>query len=223
MKTKILLGSIGAVVILVLASFTTVIGFQSSSSRQPENSPLFDYRTKKAIKATPETVLSNYVGRGSKFAVPLTPVNQKERIVIKFVESIIHMDDSSFDALVSDCVNHLVGDKKVKTSNIAEVISGLRSIRENPASFINQIADASKRDETNYEVRPQQYTMTGDWVPGCLLAMILYMVFVYPILVALVLISAYLDCLYSASTGCENCPCYRVPVSRLFSDLYLSN
>ena len=65
MKTKIILGSIGAVVILILVSFTNVVGIQSTTSRTVNQSPLFNIRTQKAINQESKPILiSHYLGKG---------------------------------------------------------------------------------------------------------------------------------------------------------------
>ena len=219
MKIKLLLGSIGAVIILILVSWTNVVGVQSQSSESVKNSPLFDYRTKKATKVTPDSYRCRYIGMENTFNIPLLAPDQKEQIVLTFIQNIVRMDESTFNKLITYCINRLVKDDKIKNSNIAEMLSDLQKIRKNPEYIFDQITNKSSAIERNDEIRPQQYTIDSDWKPGCLLSIIFYMIFIYPILVIFVYISALQDCFHSVGTNCEDCPCYRLQMNRYLYDL----
>ena len=67
MKKKILIGSIIAVVILVLVSFSSVVGYRSVNSDSKIESPLFRIRNEKG------EVSSNYLGKGEDITIPLGP------------------------------------------------------------------------------------------------------------------------------------------------------
>jgi hypothetical protein len=219
MNTKILVGSIGAVVILILVSFTTVVGVQSTPSGSMNISPLFEYRTKNAIKKTQDVFHSRYIGMGDGINIPLSGKDERVKLVLTFIENIIQMDENTFSTLLVYCINHLTKDSTFKNTNIAEIISGLRNLRKNPESILSQITNTSSGSNNNYEIRPQQYTVTGSWIPGCLLAAIFYMLFIYPIIVTFFLITAWRNCLQSIGTNCNNCPCYRVQVNKYLYDL----
>jgi hypothetical protein len=222
MNPKILLGSIGAVVILILVSFTNVVGIQSTTSDSVKNSPLFEYRTKKAIHETFTTCHYQYISMNNLLNIPLSTPDQRVQFVMRFVQIIVQMDETSFNTLIAYCVNHFNQNNKVKHTNIAEIITGLKTIRKNPEYIVHQIVTNSRAINNNYDVS-QQYTINGDWIPGCLLAAIFYMLFIYPVLLAVtsifIIISARNDCFYSIGTGCNACPCYRVQVNRYLYEL----
>ena len=72
MNKKILLGSIIAVVILVLVSFTGVVGYQSAkSSTIARASPLFSVRSKRAIDRESKDLTSDYIGKGEEVTIPI--------------------------------------------------------------------------------------------------------------------------------------------------------
>jgi hypothetical protein len=219
MNIKILVGSVGTVAILILVSFTSVVSVQSITPGRVNDSPLFEYRTTRAIKKTPDTMQCRYIGMGRTFFAPFSTPDNREQIVMKFIDCIVRMDDHTFDVLIMYCINHLTKDGKGKTINIAAMVSGLRNLRSNPESLIDQITNKMNTGAAKYEIRPQQYTLYGDWIPGCLLAAIFYMLFIYPIIVTFILISAWKDCFYSFGTGCDMCPCYRVQINKYFSGL----
>ena len=64
MNKKILLGSIIAAVILVLVSFTSVVGYSSVKSTSGKASPLFSIRTSRAIDEETKDFTCDYVGKG---------------------------------------------------------------------------------------------------------------------------------------------------------------
>ena len=61
MNNKILLGSIIAVIILVLVSFTGVVGYQTTSSAIAKASPLFTVRTQRATDKESKDIACGYI------------------------------------------------------------------------------------------------------------------------------------------------------------------
>ena len=65
MNKKILIGCIIAVVILILVSFTGVVGYQTTkSSDVARTSPLFSIRSTRAIDKESKDLTCDYVGKG---------------------------------------------------------------------------------------------------------------------------------------------------------------
>ena len=65
MKRKVLLGSVFAVAILILVSFTSVVGFQNMESDAEQLSPLFQIRTIKTLdEYSDQSLTRNYIGKG---------------------------------------------------------------------------------------------------------------------------------------------------------------
>jgi len=63
MNKKILIGSIGAVVIIILAGFTSVVGVNSATTYDEKISPLFNLRAEKALNdENKETIKTDYIG-----------------------------------------------------------------------------------------------------------------------------------------------------------------
>lgn len=224
MKTKILLGSIGASVILILVSFTNVVGIQSIPIDSVNISPLFEYRTKKAINETHTPYHYQYIGMKNRWNISLAAPDQKRRLVLTFIESIIQMDETTFNTLIAYCINNLNKNNKMDHANIAEIITGLKNIRKNPEYIINQIANKSYAMNNNYDI--QQYTIDASWIPGCLLVFIIDVIFfifvVYPIAIIFLFITAMKGCLNSIGTEVNCCPCYRVQLNRYLYDLDLN-
>ena len=85
MKNKILIGSIIAVTILILMSFTGVVGHQTTSSTIAKASPLFTVRSNRAIGEESKVIDCNYVSKGNKLSFP--NLNDRTISINKIVDS----------------------------------------------------------------------------------------------------------------------------------------
>ena len=71
MNKKILISSIIAVAILILVSFTGVVGYQTTqSSTMARASPLFAVRSSRAIDEESKDIVCDYIGKGNTFPIP---------------------------------------------------------------------------------------------------------------------------------------------------------
>jgi len=174
MNTKILIGSIGVVAILILVSFTNVVGVQSTTSDSISNSPLFNIRTQKAINQGSKTVLtSNYLGKGLN-ALPF-PLRDNNEGIQKVIERIRTMDDSTFKRFVSNAVNQIKHKDNLKDIDIIEFINGLHQLRESKQNiFIYKDVNDDKRTW----FRPNFYP-TSCWIPGCIILSIIILIWIF--------------------------------------------
>lgn len=82
MKKKIVILSIGAAVILILVSFTSVVGFQNNESDKKKMSPLYRIRTNKALNENiKDSLTCNYVGKG-KLMLLLPSLEEKIKYLL---------------------------------------------------------------------------------------------------------------------------------------------
>ena len=68
-KKILLVSSLSVAVIVILASFTTVAGFQTIRSSSLRASPLFSIRTKRAVDEEQEISDSDYLGKGKSISI----------------------------------------------------------------------------------------------------------------------------------------------------------
>ncbi|MBE3102502.1 MAG: hypothetical protein IMZ47_09590 [Firmicutes bacterium] len=178
MKTKILLGSIGAVAILILVSFTNVIGVQSTTSGSISNSPLFNIRTQKAInEGSKDTLTSNYLGKGLN-ALPFPLRDNRTALIQKFIERIGRMDDKEFNRFQSLVISHFYEEKnnlKIDTTQLVTILKHLKSNTKELKIILNNNGNDSKNDP------PTLYSawcpcLTYDSVPHCFLTVIIMLV-----------------------------------------------
>ena len=131
MKKKILMGSIIAVVMLILLSFTSVVGFQSMKSDTAIASPLFGIRTNKVFNIKQDAVKSDYIGKGKTINLLLPKRNNKAELVDNFVEYIKMMDDEAFNRFVKLTIGQLYEGNDFKGYSDEYVVNALNQLRDN--------------------------------------------------------------------------------------------
>ncbi len=145
MDRKILVGSIIAVAILVLVSFTSVVGYQSVESNM-SNSPLFNIRTSRAIGEESKILTSNYFGRG--YTLPFPKRDDKAVMFQKVVDAIRKMDDETFQKFIATFINHAQMDERFNGINPYEIKETVNLIRINDKSI--PILDADTKQLASY-------------------------------------------------------------------------
>ncbi|MBE3136330.1 MAG: hypothetical protein IMZ43_02915 [Thermoplasmata archaeon] len=158
MKTKLLLGSIGAVTILILVSFTNVVGVQSTTSDSVSESPLFNIRTQKAINEKSNTILtSNYLGKGLN-ALPFPLRDNRTALIQKVIERIAKMDEKAMFAFIAMNIARMNIGNQRKDISILEISTALNQLKSNRDILTNYIDDIKNNNA------PRPFTLAG---PGC--------------------------------------------------------
>jgi len=158
MEKRILIGSIIAVVLLVLVSFTSVVGYSSVKSDSKIESPLFGIRTNKAINNKQDAVTSDYIGKGKAINILLPKRNDKALLIEKFVNFIQRMDEKSFNKLLSI----ISKDDRIKKYDILEQKELLNRIRNNEKVMNQLLAENNAECLTSGCIASWDY-----WSPGC--------------------------------------------------------
>ena len=133
MNKKILIGSIIAVAILVGVSFTSVVGYQSSSRIISEMSPLFNVRTNMAIGEKSKVLTSNYVGKGNNLTITKKDANELLTRII--IDNIRMMDDKTFDKAIEFLIDSMQKDKRFSRYNSNEIREAICLIRNSNKLF----------------------------------------------------------------------------------------
>jgi len=175
MNTKILLGSIGAVTILILVSFTNVIGVQSTTSGSVNESPLFRIRTQNAIHKNEENkIISEYLGKGKNSDIMISKRGDTLEKVQEVINRIKLMDDDTFNKFVNTVVYEMSRQEKNYALDVNKIAYELYQLRTTSKTFDGKEADSN--DDKTWRVTP-----TLCWFPGCILlesiAFILLMIF----------------------------------------------
>ena len=125
MNKKILIGSIIAVAILILVSFTSVVGYNSVTS-DIKVSPLFTVRSSRALDKESKGLTCDYVGKGEEISIQLPTRDNKIHSIQKFIG---RMDDKTFNRFVALVISRLNQDDKIKDVDTLETINALHRLR----------------------------------------------------------------------------------------------
>ena len=170
MNKKILMGSIIAVAILILVSFTGVVGYQTTkSSTIAKASPLFTVRSSRAIDEESEDFTCDYVGKELPTLFTFPKRDNREEFVQKVIDIISKMDDETYDRYIILIINRICQDNIIKNKKIPELTNAFHHIRVNPEWLVNDIYLGE--DSFLYDTSPTAniFITLCDWFQGCIL------------------------------------------------------
>jgi hypothetical protein len=183
MNIKLLVGCLGAVAILILVSFTNVVGVPSTTSNPVNDSPLFSIRTNNANNENNKVITSGYLGKGIN-AIPFPLRDNLTAQIQKFIDRIRTMDDNTFNRFVDYAINQIQHKDNLKAINVKELIKELRQLRES-SEDINVYKDINDERITYlHNIVPT----TDPWFPGCILYILLTFIVVMVVLLFFTLI-----------------------------------
>ncbi len=141
MNNKILLGSIIAIVILVLVSFTGVVGYQTTkSSTIARASPLFKVRTSRAIDKESKELTCDYVGKGEEINIPL-PIRDSRNVYLqKAIRIINKMDEERYNILLKQVKSRLgnYNNTEIFISKLTESLGELKESKNQNMDLTNR-------------------------------------------------------------------------------------
>ncbi len=119
------------ILLLVLGSFSNVVGYQSVKSTSLDDSPLFDVRTKKATENNnPVIISSNYLGSRSHFLQFPLRENRADQIQKAFA-IIQMMDEKEFYGLQNRILSILSDQHNTIDVEKDQLVAFLRQIKSN--------------------------------------------------------------------------------------------
>ena len=181
MKSKMLLGALGLVVILLLVSLTNAVGHQTSTSDSVHRSPLFQIRVQNVIAQKRTTVLtSDYLRKGT-YALVVPKPDDTTVLCQTIIERIRAMDDETYYRFVQYLVQKINRHHTLESIDDKELVQELRQLREHPEnSLVYTGVDADKITYFN------DNGPTICWFPGCLvlygllwMGEVLFIMFIY--------------------------------------------
>ena len=133
MDTKSLIGvSLCAVVLLVLASLSNVVGYQSVKSTVVNDSPLYKTRTQRATNQQTNSITSQYLGKGKGNLLRFPMRDNQIEILNKVIESIKKMDDETFERFTQLCIQKTRRDNTFIDTDPREIKQILYALRTQP-------------------------------------------------------------------------------------------
>ena len=133
MENKLLVGgSAIAVVVLVLASLSPVVGFHSVKSTSFKDSPLFSVRIKRVNNEEQDALTCDYVGRGKICNLLLPKRDTQMETIERAINMISKMDEKTFNHFILITINKLLSDNLIEHKHIERVRETLVNIRNDP-------------------------------------------------------------------------------------------
>jgi hypothetical protein len=169
MKRKLLAVGIStvSVILLILASLTNVVGYQSIKSDGVNDSPLFSVRTQRATNQQQNTITSQYLGKG-RYTIPFPLRDNRTELIRKFIDVVRRMDDATFNRFIDSAVKQLNHKENFKYISVMEFIKEIRQLRESKQNIIPSKDKNDSRLTYLYNFYP-----TACWFPGCLLMFVI--------------------------------------------------
>jgi len=166
MNKKILLVSIIAVVILILVSFTGVVGYQTTKSTTiAKASPLFSVRSTRAIDKESKDLTCDYVGKGEENIISIPKRDNGVVLLQKFKDTISKMDDATFDRFIDLLTTQFHQDNRVNNVNTIKIKSILYQLRTNTNNEKRNYYDKN----VNYNPKLDTFRFTiCIWFPTCI-------------------------------------------------------
>ena len=138
MKNKLLtIGSITAVVVLILAGLSPVVGFDSVRSSKI-NSPLFNLRTQRAIDKGQNIQTCTYLGIGRTTDILFPTRDNNSMMTWKIINSISTMSEEEFDKFI--CLVTYKSNE-LKDEDTQELRVALHQLKDNPEGIMYFLND----------------------------------------------------------------------------------
>jgi len=175
MEKKPLIGvGVLAVVFLILGSLSTVVGYQSVKSSIMNESPLFSVRTQNAINQQKNTLTVQYLGLGQGTLLQFPTRENRDELLKKIIEIINHMDDNTFRRFTEKCFKKIKLGDSFRDTTLDGLLQVFYQLQKTPETSINTIL-SENNSQTGALILPTsgEITACGQWVPGCILKVIL--------------------------------------------------
>ena len=134
MNNKILIGSIIAVAILILVSFTSVVGYNSVES-DVKSSPLFNIRSSRAVDKEGKGFTTDYVGKGEESVLSIPKRDISNLYIKEVIEILKDMDDITYN----EVIKRLHQNRAIRKSDIPIMMVKLHQLKNNPGKIKNEL------------------------------------------------------------------------------------
>jgi hypothetical protein len=174
MKKKILIISISAVVLLVLASLSSVIGTTTIRTSGARQSPLFAVRTQRSID-TEETLTfhSNYLGKGLRSSLFLT-TKPSLSVSLDRTMKLLNKNPEFFNRILQEISSNPRITMLLQKNGItlAEVKTHLNRLKNDPSLFIEELQNAEPKLAASQLDSPVPLGLNTSSVIGCVITAI---------------------------------------------------
>jgi hypothetical protein len=185
-KKPLIMVSLCAVVLLVLASLGNVVGYQSVKSTV-NDSPLFETRTQRATNQQQNTLTSQYIGMGRGTFLQFSIRDSQIEQLKKAIEIVSKMDDTTFARLTDLCIQRVRQDDSLKDTNPNEIKQMLQTLRTKPEIILNSFSNRNEPGTISF-------ITVCPWFPGCILLNYIVAFVIMSLFLGEVIITVILKC-----------------------------
>ncbi|UCD14563.1 MAG: hypothetical protein JSW60_03855 [Thermoplasmatales archaeon] len=194
MNKKILIGSILAAILIVLASITSVVGnsvVKSDVEKRSVVSPLFAVRSERFIKSgDTEKVSSNYLGKGKTLSLLFptkAPLHGWINKALKIIENRPNVLDTIFARL--DKTPEFINLLEAYNVDINDFKNDMTQVKNDP-SLLKEMYEEAEQVLGDHLELPlndpiEPLGLLGEWQPGLLLVTFLLFISILPIFLLL--------------------------------------
>ena len=182
LNTKIIIGSITAAILIILASLNPVIGNQDTTKDTTITSPLFRIRIERAVDAEKENILQRrFIGMGEDNKIAFTSQDLESEIFTQVMYKVCTMNDENFQKFVDLSINKLLQEESITENEVPKVKELFLFFRQNPEEIekfpLHKIDEDLINLYTSSCVSIKDVCSTIDHTPiSCLIIMVILIV-----------------------------------------------
>ena len=133
-RKKILIGSILAVALLTLVSFSNVVGYRSIDTNSKVNSPLFNIRTNIATDKEHNNLKFDYIGKDKSSVIPIPRRLEYSAMIQSIFEYVNDMDFVTYNKFLELFHNDDIDENSITEEHIQLLLPLVDIIKENEGS-----------------------------------------------------------------------------------------
>jgi hypothetical protein len=179
MKKYLLVGGIIIVVVLlVLGSLSSVVGYWSVKSTLIPETPLFNIRTQRATRQQQSIISSQYLGKGKNSDFFSLARNETIAFAVETIQRIKAMSETKFSHFITYVVQQVHQNNKFRNVDEKTLVTRLYQLRQNQP-LLKEYTGGSALDVTWHD------TPTDCWFPGCFVVLSFYLVYIVIVMMIL--------------------------------------
>ena len=149
MNKKIMICCIGTIIIIVLTSFTSVVGFQTTRSTLIKDTPLFSIRSQRATnRLAKRVVTSEYIGKRKTITISFPEKNSTLLLFQKTIDGISTMNDKTFTKFLDATISKFRESSLIKEKDLPKIKQLFQFLRDHPEEAKKYPFDLKKHSYT---------------------------------------------------------------------------
>ena len=149
MNKKIMICCIGTIIIIVLTSFTSVVGFQTTRSTLIKDTPLFSIRSQRATnRLAKRIVTSEYIGKRKTITISFPEKNSTLLLFQKTIDGISTMNDKTFTKFLDATISKFRESSLIKEKDLPKIKQLFQFLRDHPEEAKKYPFDMKKHSYT---------------------------------------------------------------------------